>query len=117
MNRKEWRKQHALERRAQKAWEEAEQFGEDFLAECLKAADMSEEEASHLSDRVASEILQVLDYHKVPLILGRCILLSMLAKSLARHATDSDLAEDAARYGKTLVDCALELFDQNSSAH
>ena len=109
MNRKEWRKQQALERRAQKAWEEAEQFGEDFLAECLKAADMSEEEASHLSDRVASEILQVLDYHKVPLILGRCILLSMLAKSLARHATPvipRALLPRAAMMPATAVPCA-----------
>jgi hypothetical protein len=30
MNRKEWRRQQALERRAQKAWEEADQMAEKF---------------------------------------------------------------------------------------
>jgi uncharacterized protein YejL (UPF0352 family) len=114
MNRKQWKQQVVRRERADKAWEEAketDQFVEELLVDWLKAGGMSPEEVSQLCEKVRREIIDVLDYHKVPVGLTRCILMSLMAQSLAQQATNTDwLAETAAQFGRVLVEHALEMY-------
>jgi polyhydroxyalkanoate synthesis regulator phasin len=123
MNRKERRRKQARERRTDKAWEQADKDADDIIEAWLKKGEMSPEEATQLCENLEKDIHDVFDYHKASVGIARIVLLTMVAQSLAQQAlaqqaTDSDrLAEDATLLGKSLVTLALELFDQNSSAH
>jgi hypothetical protein len=110
MNRKQSRQQQARERRADKAWKEREQLVEEVFAD-LKAGEMTPDEFNQLRDKVKREIIDVLNYHKVPVGLFRDIFISLIAQSLAQQATNQDwLAETAAVLGRAMVHYALETY-------
>jgi hypothetical protein len=114
MNKRQWKQQVARRERADKAWEEAkerDQFVEEVLTDWLKAGGMSPEEVTQLCETVRGEIVEVIHYHKTPVGLTRCLLMSLMAQSLAQQATDKDwLAETAATLGRVLVIQALEMY-------
>jgi hypothetical protein len=112
MNRKELRRQWALYKQAEKAWEEANQSGEEVVEAWLKEGGVSRGEYNQMFFNLKNDFVEAIHYRKAPLGLTRFVLLDMLAVSLALPATGKDeLAEYAALVGRTLVELALENFE------
>jgi hypothetical protein len=118
MNRKELRKQWALHKRAEKAFEEADQFAKEWFESWLKEGGRSREEFRQECEELKQGIVELVRHQQTPVGLFRFVLVEMVAVSLANQATDLDqLGKDAALFGHVLVECALQTFAENSPTH